>query len=783
MRSILKLALANIKCGKGAFKGIIFLMMLITFSFSGTVSNNDRLEEARTDRFEKDGNFDLIVSIYHDLLTDDMVSAARENEHVTGLEQKETIMFVNPPEVDGEEIELMLTLDPYRSDLRVFNDEYDGFSEDNSLANGEMYLPYKLKLVDGFHEGAKIALKTKNGYDEQYTVKGFYEDALFGSTTWSDNVCVVTKEDFDRVKSEKTDSIAGTEYNALLLDHLWINGDGSLSQLELRRELGKDSDLISSANSAVTRDMRISSINMYSNVGTRVVSIFTVFLLVVILITMHNSISSSIEMDKAELGVLKSQGFTAGKISLVYVFQYTLALFIGAVLGIAVSIPACRYLISAWKNITGILSGTSVSVLKCALLSVGIMLVCVIFIFISTAKISRISPVNAIAGSKSDVYFDSRMNVRVRQKPLGFFIALRQLNSRRKSYIGTVFIVMLLVFFIVSIMILSKGLDIDNLFTDISGEISVSDVGGFKLSDADEIEKEIQKKDSGAELLAQSYHRMLIEGELLAVHAYRTSEPAFNALEGRVPKYDNEIMITEQVSEQFGKGIGDSMTVKYRDREEEFVITGYFQTVWEFGLVTMITPEGMEKMGYDKVEAAFVKLSDVSVQKEITDMLNTEFGEKLSAESYEENSTIATYKKVVEVLMNSLSGTMYVILLSFAAVIVSMVCKRSFIRERTDIGIFKATGFTVNSLRTQFALRFAFIALIGSAGGCICGMLWSRKLITYILRITGLTDFTSDNSPLSFILPAVLISLCFFGVAFVSSRRVKSVNVRELITE
>ena len=783
MRSIFKLTLANIRHGKGAFKGIIFLMLLITFSFSGTVSNSDRLNEAREKKFDEVGVPELLVSIYDDLLTDDMVSSVEEDEHVKDMCIKDTIQFVSTPIVGGEEKKMTMSLNSFDSDVRVFNDKFDGYEADNSLENGEIYLPYKLKLVDGFSKGTTVTLRTKNGYDESFTVKGFYEDVLFGATTWGDNMCVVAKEDYERIKSQKTDSVMSGERYALIIDQLWINGTGDLSQLELRRELGQRSALISSANSAVTRDHFINNINMYSNIGTRIVAIFTALLLVVVLITMHNSISAAIEMDKTELGILKSQGFTARKISLVYVFQYTLALVIGSVLGIAISVPACRYLISMWKNITGIMSDTGVSVLKCAAMSGAMIVICVVFIFIATAKIGKISPVSAISGGKSDVYFDSRLNVRIRQKAMGLFLALRQLNARRKSYIGTTFIVTLLAFFIVSIMILFQGLDIDNLFTDTTGEIRLINEGAFTLGDIDEIEKDIQKIDSGAVLETESYHRMLVDGELTAVHAYHSHSDPFKPLDGRVPKYDNEIMLTEAVSEQSGKRIGDTIKVSYRDKEEEFVVTGYFQTVWEFGIVTLVTPEGMEKLGNTDIEEAFADISDSSKQQEIIDMLNTEHGDILRAEAFEENNTVTTYKKVVEIIMNSFSFTMYAILLSFAAVIVSMTCKRAFIRERTDIGIFKATGFTVGSLRTQFALRFAVIAFIGSAAGCVLGILFSRKMITYILRIVGLTDFTSDNSLPAFILPALTICLCFYLTAFVSSRRIKTVNVRELITE
>ena len=783
MRSILKLTLANIRSGKGAFKSIILLMLLLTFSFSGTVSNDDRLREVRTERFAEAGVPDLLVWVYDDLLTEDMLHDVREYPNVRSVDTKQSLLFVHAPLVDDTESDVRLTLNAYESGIRLFDDDFRDYAADNTLADGEIWLPSKMRLNDGFQKGAKITLQTNSGYDTSFTVTGFYEDVISGSVTFSGYNCIITQHDFERLAAEKTDTFFGTERNVLALSRLYINGTGNLSQTELRRELSQNTALISSANSAFTRDMLADSVEMFSKVGTRIIAIFVALLLTVVLIMMFNSIRSSIEMDQAELGILKSQGFTAGQISLVYVLQYTLALCIGAVLGIAVSVPACRYLISMWKILTGIRSETGVSVLKCAVMSIVIILLCAVFIFAATAKIRQISPVCAISGAKDDIYFDSRLNVRIRKKPLAFFLALRQLNSRRKSYLGTAFIVILLTFFIISIMILTKGLDGDQLFTDISGEISMSDTSGFRLTDADEAEAAIRQIDSGASLLTESYHRMLVDGELFAVHAYRAQEDVFKPLKGRAPQYDNEIMLTEAVSEEISKQIGDSVTVTYQGQAHELIVTGYFQTTWEYGLVTVVTPDGMQRLGNNEIEGAFIRVSDPAKQQQIIDMLNEKYTGRLKAEFFTESGYITNIKKITNILMNAISYAIYAVLLTFAAVIVAAVCKRTFIRERTDIGIFKATGFTVGGLRLQFALRFALIALIGSALGCAAGMLWSRRMLTGILQVVGLTDFTTDYTPAMFIVPSAILCICFFLTAWLVSRRIAQVNVRDLVTE
>ena len=140
-------------------------------------------------------------------------------------------------------------------------------------------------------------------------------------------------------------------------------------------------------------------------------------------------------------------------------------------------------------------------------------------------------------------------------------------------------------------------------------------------------------------------------------------------------------------------------------------------------------------------------------------------------------------KNVIIVVMNAFSYAIYAILFIFSAVIVGMVCKRSFIKERKDIGVCKAMGFTAGDLRKQFALRFSMVALIGSAAGGVLALFLSEPLLKVIFSVVGITDFTKKYSVFNVALPVVAICVSFYVCAYFSSRKVKSVEVRELITE
>lgn len=47
------------------------------------------------------------------------------------------------------------------------------------------------------------------------------------------------------------------------------------------------------------------------------------------------------------------------------------------------------------------------------------------------------------------------------------------------------------------------------------------------------------------------------------------------ATKGRVPLYDNEIIITDIVAEELNLNIGDKVTVSHNNKKETYIISGF----------------------------------------------------------------------------------------------------------------------------------------------------------------------------------------------------------------
>lgn len=112
-----------------------------------------------------------------------------------------------------------------------------------------------------------------------------------------------------------------------------------------------------------------------------------------------------------------------------------------------------------------------------------------------------------------------------------------------------------------------------------------------------------------------------------------------------------------------------------------------------------------------------------------------------------------------------------------------MVCSKAFVQERTDIGIYKATGFQTSGLQAQFALRFLIVSMIGSAAGGILSYFFSEKILGILLRSIGITNFTASMRFSSFAMPIIVTCSCFLIFSYLVSGRIKKVKIRELVTE
>lgn len=362
----------------------------------------------------------------------------------------------------------------------------------------------------------------------------------------------------------------------------------------------------------VLMKMSLSYTGMFPEIIAAILSVFILLLTVIVMIVMGHSISSGIEMDAANLGILKSYGFSKKRIRLIFVLQYALAELCGTVIGILLSIPLIRILCRTLWQITATAIEDRIAVGKSLAALAAMLLFSCLFIFLITGKVGNISPVRAIAGGRPEIYFDSRIKAPVFSKALLPSLAFRQFVSGRRRYAASVMTAAILVFFMMSMTLLAHMLTSKTAVQAMGspfGECAAEFLHIVSVSKQQEIEQTVEaySEIEAAYYMTNTYFS--IEGEEIMCTIYQNPEQ-FSMLKGRAPIYDNEIVITEILAEELELQTGDEVMIGFHGAKQTYLVSGIYQFMSDAGKCFGMSGTGAERIGFRPVYMAAYSLKE-----------------------------------------------------------------------------------------------------------------------------------------------------------------------------
>ena len=300
---------------------------------------------------------------------------------------------------------------------------------------------------------------------------------------------------------------------------------------------------------------------------------------------------------------------------------------------------------------------------------------------------------------------------------MGFWVGLRQISSAPKRYISTIIVTVLLIFTIITTELMSgyiqsrnalasmgePFLDIEFAFNGLEPKCKVADVESI-IKKYSEIE--------GRQYKTHLYTSVNGENMMTFVKAY--PDELSSVYKGREVKYDNEIVITEQVSKLLEVGIGDTVKVGRNKYTEDYVIVGIFQTMNDTGkaismsidAISRLKEDPSEKYNVNQMNMYGVVLKDTSKGPEIVKEVEEKYGDDLEIKFNEFDGENAFFVDSFYTAAEGSKLMIYILSFVFAIVTIIMVCSKAFIQERTDLGIYRATGFGAGGIRRSFAVRW-----------------------------------------------------------------------------
>ena len=783
---IFTLVKANIRKKKSSFISIVILMTIVVASIVTILGVKKNYQAGMERAYETSDVGEIVALVKKREMTDELKKKVEESSLVERVVYYDAILYEGLTVGETRDPNVGFLLEMHEG-IELYNENFDGFVEEiPKLQQGEVYLPLGSRGKLSCDIGDTIEIAFMKGMEKEFEIKGFVQEPVMGAAMIGFKQMFISKEDYDAISKE----CHGIQTEDISFDMTIMNihqsPNSELSPAQFQRELNLETNIIATSLAALTLDQSKNYSMLVPDMILNIVLVFAIFLFVIVLIVMGHSISTEIEIDYVALGVLKSQGFTKEKLRQLFLWQYGLAELIGILLGCVLAIPLKKMVGIACQAMVGTLPASEVINATSVLLIFGIVLVSFILIHISTTKVVSISPVRAILGGREQIYFDHLLQLPIAKKALAVSLAFRQVTSGKKRYVGVVLIVAILTFFMISVSLLGDLLFVDDAYSMmglVAYDIQVQAKTEDMAKKWEQVDEQIEAYSKCTDVNSVTNGYMSLNGENLACEVYEYPETIPGLLEGRLPLYDNEILITEFVAESLNLKMGDEVTVSEYDKEASYIISGIHQTMSDVGMAFTMNKKGKERLRGEEVTLyyRYYVLEDKTQLDAIEKMLQEEYGDDLEVQVYtEENNPITSmYSGIVTLLQIIID----VFSLIFVAVAVRMVCTKVFLQERTDIGIYKAIGFTSGKLRMQFAMRFFLVALVGAMFGILLSVLASRKAIGLVMRFAGVSKLALTFTVESLLVPVLIISVSCMVFAFIAARKIKKVEVRELVVE
>lgn len=799
---IITLVKAGIRNRKGIMTGFMLLTLVIVVSVISMLGVRKNYESAKDKAFEVEDKGVILGFFQYDSFSDELKDKVIAEDTVDFIEEYDSLTGINPSigdKNDGNGYIVNKLIDT----IPIFNENQDelimpGTKEysEHKLEKGEIYVPYGLISKLSAKVGDKISLGFLDGYRE-FVIKGFVQEAYMGSSIIGYKMVFISDEDFDEIYQSVQDCFENPDtdkwaYGKTVFIFPTEKADKSsdifLRQLTLNTKLNDKGRMV------ITRETSEHYTGIYINIMLAAITGFAFLLFAIFIIVAAHNISTEMEIDYTNIGILKSQGFTDRTIRYIYVLEYLFVEFVGIILGVIISIPLERYLSKVFFSLTAILPEKNLPILESILFTLLLFVITFLFIYIFTRKVAKTSPVKAISSGREDFYFDSWINAPIKKRLMDFWVGLRQLTSAPRRYISIVIVTSLLIFSIISVELMSGFIQSRNALQSMGEpflDLEFALKGENPKCTVEDIENIVKKYTEIKGRRYKSHIYVSINGENIQVQVMAYPEELSSIITGRDVKYENEIVITEQVKKLLDIDIGDTVTIGRNEYSDEYVVVGIYQTMNDTGKAISMSLDGLSRLRKDPTDKYNVNqlgmygmvLEDPSVGEKIADEVIEKYGDDIEIEAHDFEKDSIEFLDMFYVAAQASRYTIYGLSFIFALVTVIMVCAKAFIQEKTDLGIYRATGFSAGRVRRQFASRFMIICMISTVIGILLGRFFSDDLLSSLFGMFGVSHVALEYNMWFFIKPSIVFIVGYYILGYIASHKVKKLNARELITE
>ena len=648
--------------------------------------------------------------------------------------------------------------------------------EEGTAASG-VYLPMLYKTED-IAVGNSVAITIGN-LTMDYTVCGFFNSVMTGSHNCGMCALLLTKDKYREL--EETGYVPQSSLVSVRIS------DSSESQ-----------DMEAMLNNAVSTELpNVRSVsNSYTQVSqsryisqmicSGIVSATAFFILLVALVVIVSNIVNYIQENMKNLGALKACGYTGRQLTASLQLQFSGVSLAASLAGVLLSyglFPAVNAMMISQTGIPYQVRFLPLPLLLTLLISEGAVILAVLF---SSRKIRKTEAITALRqGMKTHSFRRNPIPLEGTAFPLSFALSLKTTFSGIRQNV-TICVTML----VLSLFVVFSGLMTENMIRDMTPFLNliVGETADSCISISLETEQEFLRKMNADDRVEKVYlYHSLEVRHVGGVGLMATICDDFSrvnnekvCIEGRFPKYDNEVAIAAKYAGEKELEIGEEIRLTVGDREERYIITGFTQISNNLGRDCLLTREGYEKLGELQNLSYYLVLREGADLEDFHERVRQNFAGNVNT-TLDIQSIIGGTASVYVSLMKIIVCAVLFLSVIIIAFVLFLLVRTMLGRKKHDYGILKALGFTTGQLIVQTALSFMPAMILSTAAGLVVCSLVINPLVALFLNGIGIVKCTF-TVPVGFVAAAGAgLVLLAFGIACLLSLRIRKITPCDLL--
>lgn len=652
-------------------------------------------------------------------------------------------------------------------------------TEDSDCKSG-IYLPMLYGTGNNYKIGDTVKM-TLLGEEAEYTLCGFFNSAMNGSQNCGMTALLLTEDKYEEL-SKKTIALKSSYFSVRVSD---ISKSEKISA-EIKEAISKQFPQITVSSN----DYQLVTTSRYisQNICAAVLSAMALLVLLIGIVVIASNIANYIQENMQNLGALKAIGYTSTQIIFSILMQFVGVSAAASVVGIALSYLVFPGINDMMVAQTGIPYTVRFQLLPVLFTMIFISAVVAAAVYFSARKIKKIEPIMAMRqGIATHSFKKNHIPLEKSSMSINTALAMKTTLSGFKQNL-TVCITMLVVSLILvfsATLFKNAIMDSKALSEMIAGEYADSAIN-VNLNREEELVSKLENDDRVEKFYLFTSNNIEvqdIDGVSLVISAVSDCSKMNNqsmAIEGRFPKYDNEIAVAAKYAYGNGIKVGDEITLKVGNSEEKYIVSGYAQCTNSLGRDCIITRDGYERIGSLPNLTYYIDLTEGedidSFNDELSDYFGGDVNTVLNVGSILEAGT-AVYAALMAMLVTAI-----VIISCIVIIFVLYLLVRNMLnKKKCDYGILKALGFTTGQLVLQTAISFMPSVIISSAIGIAISIPLINPLLSIFLSGIGIVKCTFIVPVHLCIVFGIALVLFAFGAACLMSVRVKKIVPRELL--